>query len=187
MFYLLSQAREKLEAILEKTKPPVLKRMGLRKIGFGDTPPKIHSIRMFNQDTNKTKVTLRSIFDNTLYPDSRMQMELEVDVTWLSECYMQLEIVNHGGAELMFEIGNVKFSGTLRVQCTPMVPDVPPFEYARITFMKPPVFDFSIKIGDGGGFDFVDPIANAVQRVTTTRIPKCLPLIPFFHFVYFRP
>lgn len=93
------------------------------------------------------------------------QMEFEVDVTWISEFFMQLEIVNHGGAEIIFEICNLKFSGTMRVQCTPLIADVPPFEYARITFIKPPVFDFSFKIGDGGGFDFVDPIAHAVQRV----------------------
>jgi hypothetical protein len=145
--YAVKKAKEKIDETLIKICPPMLKRMGIRKMGLGDTPPTIHSIRVFSQDTLKTK------------------MEFEVDVTWISECFMQLEIVNHVGAQLLFEICNFKFSGTVRVQCTPMIADVPPFEYARVTFVKPPVFDFSLKIGDGGGFDFVDPIAKAVQRV----------------------
>lgn len=52
------QAKEKLDSILQRTKPPMLKRMGIRKMGLGGVPPKIHSIRCFSQDSSKTKVYL---------------------------------------------------------------------------------------------------------------------------------
>lgn len=163
--YVTKKARDKLDKIMEKSKPQMLKRMGIRKMGLGSIPPTIHSIRVFSQDIAKNK------------------MEFEVDITWVSEFSMQLEIVHHGGAELLLEMCDLKFSGTLRVQCTPLIPDVPSFEYVRVTFMKPPVIDFSVHIGDGGGFDFVEPIAHAVQRalkralVTIAQYPKWINIL----------
>jgi hypothetical protein len=49
--------REKLEPILQRSKPALVKKLGLRKLSMGSEPPQILAIRLFRQVPDKSKVS----------------------------------------------------------------------------------------------------------------------------------
>jgi Ca2+-dependent lipid-binding protein len=75
-------------------------------------------------------------------------VELEVDFKWASNIQVAvLADVGHIG-ELIGQITEFHFSGSIRVELLPKMPCIPPFGYLRVTFMKKPYVDFSILFGD---------------------------------------
>ncbi len=103
-----------------------------------------------------------------LFLKKKQKVEMEMDIRWISNCSMSLEVAALGG-ELVIEVGEVRFSGTCRIEMTPMIPDIPPFPRVLLSFISQPKIDMSLKIGDGGKIDVlnVEPIAKALKRVCT--------------------
>jgi hypothetical protein len=99
-----------------------------------------------------------------------MQIELEVDVRWVSNCSMSMQ-VGALGTMMTAEVGELRLSGTCRIILGPLIADVPPFPMFRFAFTREPSVDFSLRFGESGSIDVLnlEPIAKIFNRVSISN------------------
>jgi hypothetical protein len=116
---------------LERAKPSFASFLRLTKLSMGNSPPYFLSggIRVLDPVAGKDMV------------------ELEVDIVWNSDMEMAISL-GMAGQEVTLNMTKLRFSGTCRVQCLPLIPFIPPFAWGKVTFFKKPFIDFNLSLGD---------------------------------------
>ena len=85
---------------------------------------------------------------------------------------------------MIVDVSNFRISGTIRIIMQPLIPKIPPFSFAKLTFFTPPKVDFNLNFADTdlmeegestnrpGGLTYT--ITRTVRQVleTVVRYPK---------------
>lgn len=169
--YASSKIKTALDPIMENKKPSFIQSLNFSKLQLGTVPPTIMGIRILEHQPGAAVSEF---------------VELEVDFSWSSNLDTAVSIKVLGGAEFIVDVSNFQAAGTVRVILHPLVPKIPPFGIAKVTFYKPPKIDFDLNFSDtdlmdeGEGKDYSGGIKHTITRVlrkileTIVNYPKWL-------------
>lgn len=137
------------DPILDQVKPPLLiKKIGFKKLAFGDAPFRIEAVRM----------------DRLRKKD---EIFLEIDFRWAGEANIILAIEPFAGGDatrMCPRISNLRCTGTVGVVLKPLVDEIPGFGAVLITLMKPPKISYRVDLGKALGGNLTGgAIANFVD------------------------
>lgn len=147
--------KEIVEPIMDSIKPPlVVKRIGFKKLQFGDAPIRIEGVRM---DRGRKDV-----------------VALEIDFRWAGDANIVLAIepaVGGDATRMCPKISNVRCVGTIGVTFTPLVDEIPGFGAVLVTLMKSPKLSYRVSLGRalGGGIS-----GGAIKSFVDGLLPTIL-------------
>jgi hypothetical protein len=149
---------------LERSKPSIANFLRMSKLTMGDTPPHFlpGGIRVLEPVPGKDMV------------------EMEVDIVWNSDMEVAISLGLGMGQEITLNMSKLRFSGTCRVQCLPLIDFVPPFAWGKVTFFKKPFIDFSLVFGDTELLEGTDSqgTLTTIMRSTMRKILENMALYP---------
>ncbi|CAM9882601.1 unnamed protein product, partial [Chrysoparadoxa australica] len=96
---------------------------------------------------------------------------IDVEIKWAGNPVFVLEI-GRKGLPLVITLKQVRFSGKLRVELSPLVPIIPIFGALALTFMEKPFIDFTFKLGaldvmslGAGDYSIGNTVSNIIKDV----------------------
>jgi hypothetical protein len=117
---------EKVQPILEKSKPSVLTELKLSRCSLGSIAPKIIGIRFINS--------------------SESDVRLDIELRWAGDPLITLKASTIALPSLIVELADLNFSAVVRVELLELIHYMPCFTALSITCMKKPFVDFSLKV-----------------------------------------
>lgn len=112
-----------------------------------------------------------------LYNTGHDTMVYDAEYEWESDGALQMKVKPNVGALANFtvpvEVSNVRASGVLRFLFTPLVPMSPGFGALCVSFVSPPVVDFSVKVL-GGNLAAVPGLHGLLTEAVDSAISKSL-------------
>eukprot|EP00611_Tribonema_gayanum_P017108 TRINITY_DN2965_c0_g1_i1.p1 TRINITY_DN2965_c0_g1~~TRINITY_DN2965_c0_g1_i1.p1 ORF type:complete len:919 (-),score=417.99 TRINITY_DN2965_c0_g1_i1:786-3542(-) len=154
-----AMVREMVDPMLAEYKPAAIDKLGFRVISLGTIAPRVVGIRTF--DSNESCVVL------------------DMEMKWNGNPKIVIE-VGRSPLPITITLSNIRFSGKVRAELSPLVPLVPCFGNLSVCFMERPYVDFTFKVG---AVDLMSlgptelNIASAVSAVTKMVLQDIVPVL----------
>lgn len=151
------QVKDAVEPIMERYRPPGLKRIFFQQLTFGEAPFRIEGIWVSEEVD---------------------QVLMEVDVRWQGDANIILGVDLPAGGEatrLCPKLTDLVFVATLRIQLKPLVQKIPGFAAVVVSLKKMPIINYKLNFGKAlGGKYSAGLIKVFIDQLLRSQLPGML-------------